>query len=52
MDFLSKVCEKFVIENYTINNPNLDEIDKILNVYVNSYNKKFDIYMPSIANSI
>ena len=41
---LCKACNKFVIDNYTMDNPNLDEIDKRLNDYVTSYNKKFDIY--------
>ena len=44
MEFFSKVCDKFSIENYSINKPNLDEIDKILKDCVTSHNKKFDIY--------
>ena len=44
MELLCKVCNKVFFENYTINNPNLDEIDKILDDYVTSYNKKFNIY--------
>ena len=44
MELLCKVCNKFVIDNYTIDDPNLDEIDKMLNDYVTSYNKNFDIY--------
>ena len=41
---LCKACNKFVIDNYIIDNPSLDEIDKILNAYVTSYNKKNNIY--------
>ena len=52
MEFLCEVCKKLIIENYTINNPNVEEIDKILNDYVSSQNKQFYIYMQSIANSI
>ena len=31
MELLCKVCNKFVIDNYTLNNPNVDDLDKILN---------------------
>ena len=44
MELLCKVCNKFVVEKYTINNPNLDETDELLNEYVTSYNIKFDIF--------
>ena len=44
MELLCKVCNKFVIDNYTLNNPNLDDLDKLLNDYVTSYKNKFDIY--------
>ena len=44
MELSCKVCNKFIIDNYTITNKNLDEIDKILNDYVTIYNKKFDKY--------
>ena len=44
MELLCKVCSKVVFDKYIINNSNFDEIDKILNDYVNSYNKKLEIY--------
>ena len=44
MELLCEVCKKPNIENYTINNPNLDEIDKLLNDYVTSQNRKFYLY--------
>ena len=44
MVLLCEACKKLIIENYTINEPNLDEIDKILNDYVTSQNKNFYIY--------
>ena len=34
----------FFNDEYSINNPNLNDIDKIINIYVTSYNSKFDIY--------
>ena len=43
MELLCKVCNKFVNNNYIVNNPNLDEIDKMFNDYVTSYIKNFDI---------
>ena len=44
MDYLCQTCDEFIYDNYSINNPNLNDIDKIINNYVTSYNKKFDIY--------
>ena len=44
MDYLCQTCDKFIYDNYCINNPNLNDIDKIINNYVTSYNKKFDIF--------
>ena len=44
MDYLCKACNKFVYDEYSINNPNLNDIDKIINNYVTNYNKKFDKY--------
>ena len=43
MELLCEVCKRLIIENYTISNPNLDEIHRILNEYVTSQNKKFYI---------
>ena len=31
-------------DKYTINNINLDEVDKILNDYISIHNRKFDVY--------
>ena len=42
---LTKEHDKSFYEKYTIINPNLDEIDKILNDYITKHNKKFDIYL-------
>ena len=44
MEYLCQTCHEFFYDEYSINNPNLNDIDKILNNYVTSYNKKFDIY--------
>ena len=44
MDYLCQTCDDFFYDNYSINNPYLNDIDKIINNYVTSYNKKFDIY--------
>ena len=51
MEFLCEVCTKLLIEGHAINNPNLDEIDKILNDYVTSKIRN-SLYMQSIANLI
>ena len=55
MDLLCQVCDREIIENeylaalgkkddknYTINNINLDDVDKILNDYISTHNKSFD----------
>ena len=44
MDCLCRTCDQFIYDECSINNPNLNDIDKIINNYVPSYNKKFDIY--------
>ena len=44
MEYLCQTCDEFIHDGYSINNPNLKDIDKITNSYVTSYNKKFDIY--------
>ena len=44
MDYLCQICDEFLYDEYSIDNPNLNDIDKITNNYVISYNKKFDIY--------
>ena len=43
MEYLCQTCDVFIHDEYSINNPNLNDIDKIINNYVTSYNKKFDI---------
>ena len=43
MDYLCQSCDEFIYDNFSINKPNLKDIDKIINTYVTSYNKKFDI---------
>ena len=43
MYWLCRTCDRFIYDEYSINNPNLNDIDKIINNYVTSYNKKFDI---------
>ena len=42
---LKQEHDKSIYENFTIINPNLDEIDKILNVYNTEQNRKFDIIL-------
>ena len=44
MDDLCRSCDEFIYDEYSINNPNLNNIDKIINNYVTIYNKNFDIY--------
>ena len=44
MEYLCQTCGDFYYDEYSINNPNLNDIDKKINSYVTSYNKKFDIY--------
>ena len=39
-----KIVDKSIYKKNAINNINLDEVDKILNDYVSTHNKKFDIY--------
>ena len=43
MDYLCKTFDEFFNDEYSINNPNLNDIDKIINNYVTGYNQKFDI---------
>ena len=44
MEYLCQTVDELIYDEYSINNPNLNDIDKIINNYVTSYNKKFDIY--------
>ena len=44
MDFLCQTCDKFFYGEYSIDNPNLNDIVKIINNYIITYNKKFDVY--------
>ena len=44
MDYLCRSCDEFIYDNYSINNPNLNEINKRINNYVTNYNKNFNIY--------
>ena len=44
MEYLCQTCDEFIYDEYSINNPNLNDIDNIIDNYVTSYNKKFDIY--------
>ena len=39
-----KKNDKGLFKKYTNNNINLDEVDKILNDYITTHNKKFDLY--------
>ena len=43
MEYLCQTCDEYIYDEYSINNPNLNDIDKIFNNYVTSYNKKLDI---------
>ena len=45
MDWLCRTCDQFINDEYSINNPNLNDIDKIINNYVVGYNKKLYNYM-------
>ena len=42
---LRKRDAKNIYKKYVINNINLDEVDKILDDFVSTHNKKFDIYL-------
>ena len=42
---MRKKDDKSLYENYTMDNINLDEVDKILSDYVTSHNKKFHFYL-------
>ena len=44
MDFLCQTCDKFIYDEYSINDPNLNDNDKIINNYIITYNKKFDVF--------
>ena len=44
MEYLCRTCDQFIYDECSINNPNLNDIDKIIKNYVTSYNKKFDIF--------
>ena len=43
MEYLCQTCDEFIYDEYSINNPNLNDIDKIIKNYVTTYKKKFDI---------
>ena len=44
MNYLCQTFNELIYDNCSINNPNLNDIDKIINNDVASYNKKLDIY--------
>ena len=44
MEYLCQTCDEIIDDEYSINNRNLNDIDKVINNHVTSYNKKFDIY--------
>ena len=48
---IRKKDDKSIYKTYVINNINLDEVDKIINDYVSTHDKKINIYF-FIANSI
>ena len=41
---MRKKHDKSLYKNYTVNNINLDEVDKILNDYITTHSKKLDLY--------
>ena len=52
MDYIGQICDHYDIEydktlhiKYTINNFNFDELDKIINDYIKTHNKKFYSYL-------
>ena len=45
IDSMRKKDDKSLYEKYTINNINLDEVDKIKSDYVTIHDKKFDFYL-------
>ena len=44
MDYLCQTCDEFIYDNYSNKNPNLNDIDLIINNYTTSHYKKFDIF--------
>ena len=40
-----KKYEEYIQINYTINNPNFFDADKIFNNYITNHNKKFELYL-------
>ena len=44
MEYLCQTYDEFIYDEYSFNNPILNNIDKIIKTYVTSYNKEFDIY--------
>ena len=42
---LTKRYDKSFYKKYTTINPNLNEVDKILNEYITKHIKKFDVYL-------
>ena len=42
MDYLCQTCDEFIYDNYSNKNPNLNDIDIIINNFTTSHNKKFD----------
>ena len=45
MATLTEEYDKSFYENYSINNPNLDEIEKLLNEYISSYNNELHAHL-------
>ena len=43
MDYHCRSCDELIYDDFSVNNPNLNYIDKIINNYVTSYKKKFDV---------
>ena len=41
---LRRKVDKISYKKYTTNNINLDEVNKILNDYISTHNKKFDFF--------
>ena len=41
---LGKKNHKILYNKYTINNVNLDEVNKLINDYISTHNKSFDFY--------
>ena len=44
MEFLCEQCDNFIIEKDSINKPDFDELDKLINAFTTNYDRNFQVY--------